>query len=81
MTNVKKETVYELKPPNKNTLFTKINVMLNTYEHFMIRTLNRVYLTNILQNFDICYIIVGRSEAFPKKYTQIFGKKRSKIGL
>ena len=38
MTNVKKETVHELKPPSKNTLFTKINVMLNTYEHFMIRT-------------------------------------------
>ena len=34
-----------------------------------------VYLTNILQNFDIYYIIVGRSEAFSKKiYSNIWKK-------
>ena len=73
MTNVKKETVHELKPPNKNTLFTKINVMLNTCEHFMIRTeYIQLIFCKILIMLYYCRPILSLSK---KKYSNIWKKR------
>ena len=82
MTNVKKETVHELKPPNKNTLFTKINVMLNTCEHFMIRTeYIQLIFCKILIMLYYCRPILSLSKKKILKYLEKKIKNRPIIAI